>query len=246
MHDDALTLGYMAKVGLKEAARLTGKNASTITRAAKAGRVSCSQDQLGNRTFEVAELDRVFGLEPQPSGNARVRADADAPSRTSAHEVRSAPPDPLLTTAHQREVSLLEEHIRLLKNQLDDTQKDRDHWRQQATALLTDQRSQKDREEEGTRDPQPSESSIERSKKITVAESAPAVEEPKPEPDKREEGAPAPAKEAQKAEPKVEEDASIDEHEATEEGTLATRSDVVGVVDYPPRRRSWWRRLFGR
>lgn len=245
MHDDALTLGYMAKVGLKEAARLTGKNASTITRAAKAGRISCSQDQHGNRTFEVAELDRVFGLEPQPSGNARVRTDADAPSRTSAHEVRSAPPDPVLITAHQREVSLLEEHVRLLKNQLEDTQKDRDHWRQQATALLTDQRSKTDKEEEGPRDPQPSETSDEKPEEIVAAESASDVKEAKAEQGTREGGTQAPVKEPQKTEPKVEDSSAAGDGEGAEESASAVRSDVVGEVESLPRRRSWWRRLFG-
>ncbi len=246
MHDDALTLGYMAKVGLKEAARLTGKNASTITRAAKAGRISCSQDQHGNRTFEVAELDRVFGLEPQPSGNARVRTDADAPPRTSAHEVRNAPPDPVLITAHQREVSLLEEHVRLLKNQLEDTQKDRDHWRQQATALLTDQRSKTDNGEEGARDPQPSEATDEKREEIVAAGSAPDVKGAKAEQGKGDEGTQALVKEPQRAEPKVEEGAAADEGGATEASAPAMRGDVVGVDDYPPSRRSWWQRLFGR
>ena len=49
------------QVGLTEAARLTGKDASTITRACQAGRLSFNKDETGQRMFEMAELERVFG-----------------------------------------------------------------------------------------------------------------------------------------------------------------------------------------
>jgi hypothetical protein len=40
----------------------------------------------------------------------------------------------------QREVELLRERIREKNDIIDDLRQDRDHWRQQATALLTDRR----------------------------------------------------------------------------------------------------------
>jgi len=42
----------------------------------------------------------------------------------------------------QRELELLRERIREKDSIIDDLREDRDHWRQQATALLTDQRPQ--------------------------------------------------------------------------------------------------------
>ena len=52
----------MAAIGLAEAARLTGKNQSTIHRAMRTGRLSYTKDEAGERRIEVAELARVFGI----------------------------------------------------------------------------------------------------------------------------------------------------------------------------------------
>ena len=52
----------MASIGLSEAARLTGRNQSTIHRAMKAGRLSYTVDETGERRIDTAELDRVFPI----------------------------------------------------------------------------------------------------------------------------------------------------------------------------------------
>jgi hypothetical protein len=52
----------MALVGLSEAAKLTGRNQTTIHRAVKTGRLSYTVDEAGARRFDTAELDRVFGI----------------------------------------------------------------------------------------------------------------------------------------------------------------------------------------
>ena len=52
----------MPAIGLIEAARLTGKNVSTIHRAMKTGRLSYTRNDAGVRLVEVAELERVFGI----------------------------------------------------------------------------------------------------------------------------------------------------------------------------------------
>ena len=49
------------QVGLNEAARLAGKDQSTITRAYQAGRLSFTKDARGNPMFDPAELERVYG-----------------------------------------------------------------------------------------------------------------------------------------------------------------------------------------
>ena len=54
----------MPQVGLKEAARLTGKNQSTIHRAMKSGKLSYKMGEDGERVVDVAELDRVFQVSP--------------------------------------------------------------------------------------------------------------------------------------------------------------------------------------
>lgn len=52
----------MGAIGLAEAARLTGKNQSTIHRAMKLGRLSYTKNDASERRIDVAELERVFGI----------------------------------------------------------------------------------------------------------------------------------------------------------------------------------------
>ena len=85
-------------VGLNEAARLAGKDQSTITRAYQAGRLSFTKDARGNPMFDPAELERVYGPlrppeEPPPT---------DALERAIAAEVAGL----------QQEVHRLVEHMR--------------------------------------------------------------------------------------------------------------------------------------
>jgi predicted site-specific integrase-resolvase len=50
----------MPTVGLSEAAKLTGRNQSTIHRALKSGRLAYTIDATGERRIDLAELRRVF------------------------------------------------------------------------------------------------------------------------------------------------------------------------------------------
>lgn len=129
--------GQRATVGLTEAARLTGKNASTITRSRRSGKLSARADGNGNALFDVAELERVFGP---------LRCPDDA--GTSANSVQGTMAHDALTRMHDAEKAALRQQIEGLQERLrekdaliEDTRRDRDHWRQQATALLTDQRT---------------------------------------------------------------------------------------------------------
>ncbi len=121
------------QVGLSEAAKLTGKDPSTITRAVNNGKLSASQDADGKRVFDIAELERAFGpLEV----NGEAAHGAAALPGTDTHRLE-------LEAAQGRE-QLLKEHIRLLEAQIDDLKADRARWQEQAgqiTRLLTDERS---------------------------------------------------------------------------------------------------------
>jgi hypothetical protein len=63
----------MALVGLKRASELTGKNQSTIHRAMKAGRLSYSLSDSGERLLDTSELNRLF---PVKSDDDALRNDA--------------------------------------------------------------------------------------------------------------------------------------------------------------------------
>ncbi|MEZ9594466.1 hypothetical protein AB4298_07470 [Shewanella sp. 10N.261.52.F9] len=60
----------MAKLNLSQAARITGKNRTTIWRHIKSGKLSCQKDRDGMPTVDTSELIRVYGtlrLEATPN-----------------------------------------------------------------------------------------------------------------------------------------------------------------------------------
>jgi hypothetical protein len=71
----------MALVGLKRASELTGKNQSTIHRAMKAGRLSYSLSDSGERLLDTSELNRLF---PVKNGENALRNDASAEPHNNA------------------------------------------------------------------------------------------------------------------------------------------------------------------
>jgi hypothetical protein len=92
---------------LVSAAAATGVNRSTVLRAIKAGRLSAQRDAQGAWEIQPCELHRIFP--PLPS----------------------AVPDPAQPAAQQagEQVAQLNNMIELLRNTLDDTRAERDHWR---------------------------------------------------------------------------------------------------------------------
>jgi hypothetical protein len=131
------------QVGLTEAARLTGKDASTITRACQAGRLSFNKDETGQRMFEMAELERVFG-KLRSSEEQRPEGQGD---ETPAAVIEA------IERAHLAEVSGLQREIRRLEDLVDVLKAQCGQWQGQAsqiTHLLTDQRAQAVKDTERT------------------------------------------------------------------------------------------------
>ena len=77
----------MALVGLKRASELTGKNQSTIHRAMKAGRLSYSLGESGERLLDTSELTRLFPLKSDDDG-LRNHAAAEQRNDTQAADLR--------------------------------------------------------------------------------------------------------------------------------------------------------------
>jgi hypothetical protein len=114
-------------LSLSEAAIAAGTAKSTIWRAVKAGRISASRTVTGTYHVDPAELFRVFPAVPK---TVEVKQGALAM-------------EPGLVSALEAQISALKEVSSLLKEQLEDTRKDRDAWRTQAESsqrLLTDAR----------------------------------------------------------------------------------------------------------
>jgi hypothetical protein len=86
------------QVGLRQAARMTGRNQSTVHRAMQTGRLSFTINEAGERRIDVAELERVFGIK-SPQGEAAVISGASG--GLVAHAVQSH-------AAHAGEIAALE------------------------------------------------------------------------------------------------------------------------------------------
>jgi len=85
----------MAMLGLSEAARLVGRDVSTLHRAMASGRLSYTKDANGKRQLDVAELERVFGIKADgsirfPTGNG-VDPERNAPG--AMHGIEAQPFD---------------------------------------------------------------------------------------------------------------------------------------------------------
>jgi len=154
-------------MSLKEAAEAVGKDPSTLSRAVKSGRLSCSKDSSGQRIFDPAELMRVYGGLNAPDDGDGVRTSADARMRTS-----EKPSVDVVLDARVRELETENPHLRArvrdLEERVDDLKVQRDRWQRESvdwkeqakvqTRLLTDERerheeAEKEREEQGRAKP---------------------------------------------------------------------------------------------
>lgn len=121
----------MAEIGLAEAARLTGKNRSTLHRAMKTGRLSYTVNDAGQRQIDVAELQRVFDLRSPPPELVNGATRAGTPASLQRH------------SAQRGEVAALREIIDTLRATVasqEATIRSIQTEKQQLLALLTDQR----------------------------------------------------------------------------------------------------------
>lgn len=112
---------------LGQAAKATGKQKSTILDAIKKGRISATKDDAGRYKIDPAELHRIYPPVSQTVQTEREETD---------------------TTHYKTEI--LEEKIRFLEREIArlerteaDLREDRDHWRIQATALISHQQEAK-------------------------------------------------------------------------------------------------------
>ena len=108
-----------AELSLSQAAKETGKSKSTINRAIKTGKLSATRHQDGTYSIAASELFRAF-----PIGTTK-----------GSEWVDTQPVKEPDGTAHVR-IESLEAALQREREINADLMADRDHWRQQATALL--------------------------------------------------------------------------------------------------------------
>ena len=113
---------------LGEAARATGKSKATISKAIKSGRVSARKDETGTFHIDPSELHRVY---PPTVSSEHKETPENTPEKADIDG-----------TIRELQARLEAAHERLSDKEavISDLREDRDKWRQQATALLVDQR----------------------------------------------------------------------------------------------------------
>jgi hypothetical protein len=109
----------------------------------QAGRLPFNKDETGQRTFEMAELERVFG---------KLRSPEEQKPEGQGDETPAAVIE-AIKRAHLAEVSGLQREIRRLEDLVDVLKSQCGQWQGQANQinhLLTDQREQAVKEAERT------------------------------------------------------------------------------------------------
>jgi excisionase family DNA binding protein len=116
---------------LGEAAKATGKSKATISKAIKSGRISAHKDETGTFQIDPSELHRVY----QPTvSSEQGETQVNAPERLDN--------DGAIRELHAR-LEAAQERLSDKDAVITDLREDRDRWRQQATALLSDNRQPK-------------------------------------------------------------------------------------------------------
>lgn len=108
-----------SELSLSQAAKATGKSKSTINRAIKTGKLSATRHEDGTYSIAASELFRAFPIGTATSSEWIAAQPQLEPDRTADIRIQA------LEAALQREREVNA-----------DLMTDRDHWRQQATALL--------------------------------------------------------------------------------------------------------------
>ena len=121
----------MSKVSLNTAARLAGVSKSTISKAIKSGILSHSGLTTAGYQIDVSELARVY-----PAVLANIKPVAIQSPEPIADASGLVYENQLL----KQRLEAAEEQQRRTDAVLEDVREDRDRWRQQAAALLSDQR----------------------------------------------------------------------------------------------------------
>lgn len=104
---------------LGEAAKAVNKSKATISKAIKSGKISAIRNEDGSFRIEAAELHRVYPPTPQ---------------ETVESEQSSTPTS---TGVNDKELIELRVKLEAAQQRITDLEEDREHWRQQATRLLS-------------------------------------------------------------------------------------------------------------
>lgn len=118
------------KYTLAQAAQEVKRSKSSLWRDIKSGKISCEKDENGSYLIDASELFRVH---QKPLHEEQGIVSLKQEEMAGVGRIREL--EVLLNVERER-VSEKDKYLDDLKQQVEDTKKDRDHWRQQATYLL--------------------------------------------------------------------------------------------------------------
>jgi len=110
---------------LTQAAKEVGRTRSTVFKAIKSGRLSATKDAQGHLLIDPVELHRVYVAGDMVKGNKSEQLDIV----NDTHEI----------VFLRRENEILRQQAERDRQQIEREQEQTDHWRKQATMLLTHQ-----------------------------------------------------------------------------------------------------------
>lgn len=116
---------------LGEAAKATGKSKATISKAIKSGRISAFKTDTGTFEIDPSELHRVY----PPTVSSEQKETPRLPPSGAENDI--------LISELRTRLEAVNERLADKEAVIADLKEDRDRWRQQATALLADQRPKK-------------------------------------------------------------------------------------------------------
>jgi hypothetical protein len=126
-------------LSLGQAAKLTGKSKTTLTRAIQAGRLSATRRDDGSYQIDPAELCRVYDVRPATHGT--VARDSLVVHHATPGETPYRDPETAARMAElETELRMLRELLVEVRESRDELRAERDDWRARAERLLTDQR----------------------------------------------------------------------------------------------------------
>jgi len=117
---------------LGEAAKATGKSKATISKAIKSGRISAEKGEAGAYKIDPSELHRVYPINTNDT-HTPEQQETLKNTQVNTDNLNRIKELELLLNASQQRLSDRDDQVTDLKE-------DRDKWRQQATALLKDNR----------------------------------------------------------------------------------------------------------
>ena len=134
-NDTAVKSPVPFKVGLNEAARLTGASKTTILKYAEEGKLSFEFNGAQKKVYQVAELQRVFGDLKVQNGSAKGQQDQSEPEQLAENTAVKVAQLEGEVAKLQAVLEAEREKSRILAEVAEKAELNADHWRGQADAV---------------------------------------------------------------------------------------------------------------